>query len=116
MLLLIALIAGWRGLAGSWPAYVGIRPLEFSLGQYNLRGAVVLIAVALAMLAAAKAGQRMIAIAAAAVAALAAASIYVQVGGTAVWLGGTNTTAVVFVCAAVVSLATGSMIGRTKGA
>ncbi|MGV7254774.1 Rv1678 family membrane protein [Mycobacterium persicum] len=116
VLLLIGLIAVWRGLAGSWPAYVGIRPLEFSLGQYNLRGAVVLIAVALAMLAAARVGQRLIAIAAAAVAALAAASIYVQVAGNSVWLGGTNTTAVIFVCAAVVSLATGPRIGRTKGA
>ncbi|VBA34411.1 hypothetical protein LAUMK191_00688 [Mycobacterium attenuatum] len=115
VLLLIGLIALWRGLAGRWPAYVGIRPLEFSLGQYNLRGAVVLVAVAVAMLAAATAGQRMIAIAAAAVAALAAASIYVQVGGTAVWLGGTNTTAAIFVCAVVVSVAAGSKIGRGEG-
>lgn len=116
VLLLIGLIAVWRGLAGRWPAYVGIRPLEFSLGEYNLRGAVVLVGIALAMLAAAKLDQRLVAFGATALAALAAVSIYVQVGEPSVWLGGTNTTAVVFVCAAVVSMAAGVKIGRGKGA
>ncbi|COX67375.1 integral membrane protein [Mycobacterium tuberculosis] len=81
MLGLIGLVAVWRGLGDDRPAYVGIRALEFSLGEYNLRGALALIAIALAMLAAAKRG-----------------------------------TAAVFVCAAVVSLATEFRIGRVEGA
>lgn len=87
--------------------------MEFSLGEYNLRGALALIAIALAMLAAAKRGWRTVALVAAVAA---AAAIYLQVGRTAVWLGGTNTTAAVFVCAAVVSLATEFRIGRVEGA
>lgn len=104
------------GLGDDRPAYVGIRALEFSLGEYNLRGALALIAIALAMLAAAKRGWRTVALVAAVVAVAAAAAIYLQVGRTAVWLGGTNTTAAVFVCAAVVSLATEFRIGRVEGA
>ncbi|BBX73616.1 hypothetical protein H7H78_16425 [Mycobacterium shinjukuense] len=113
---LIGLVAVLRGAGAGRPAYVGIRPLEFSLGEYNLRGAVLLIAIALAMLAAAKFGWRAVAFVVAAAAVAAAASIYLQVGRTGVWLGGTNTTAAVFVCAAVVSLATGLRIGRVEGA
>lgn len=113
---LIGLVAVWRGLGDDRPAYVGIRALEFSLGEYNLRGALALIAIALAMLAAAKRGWRTVALVAAVVAVAAAAAIYLQVGRTAVWLGGTNTTAAVFVCAAVVSLATEFRIGRVEGA
>lgn len=113
---LIGLVAVWRGLGDDRPAYVGIRALEFSLGEYNLRGALALIAIALAMLAAAKRGWRTVALVAAVVAVAAAAAIYLQVGRTTVWLGGTNTTAAVFVCAAVVSLATEFRIGRVEGA
>ncbi|SON58996.1 hypothetical protein MSIMFI_00477 [Mycobacterium simulans] len=113
---LIGLIGVWHNPGGGQSANVGVRPLEFSLGDYNLRGAVLLVAVAVAMLAAAKVGLRVLVIAAAVVAAVAAVSIYLQVGRTGVWLGGTNTTAAVFVCAAVVSVTTGFGIGRTKGA
>ncbi len=113
---LIGLIGVWRNPGGGQSANVGVRPLEFSLGDYNLRGAALLVGVAVAMLAAAKVGVRVLAIAAAVVAAVAAVSIYLQVGRTGVWLGGTNTTAAVFVCAAVVSVTTGFGIGRTKGA
>ncbi|MCV7146752.1 Rv1678 family membrane protein [Mycobacterium riyadhense] len=113
---LIGLIGVWRSPGGEQSANVGVRPLEFSLGDYNLRGALLLVAIALVMLAAAKVGLRVLAIVAAVVAAVAAVSIYLQVGRTGVWLGGTNTTAVIFVCAAVVSVTTGFSIGRTKGA
>ncbi|MCV7121639.1 Rv1678 family membrane protein [Mycobacterium lacus] len=111
---LIGLIGVWRSLASGKPANVGIRPLEFSLGDYNVRGALLLIGIALPMLAATQ--VRVLAIAAAAVAVVAAISIYAQVGRASVWLGGTNTTAAIFVCAAVVGLAAGSRMTRVKGA
>lgn len=113
---LIGLIGVWRSLSSGQPANVGIRPLEFSLGDYNFRGALLLIGIALAMLAAAKLGLRVLALAAAAVAVVAAISIYLQIGRTGVWLGGTLTTAAVFVCAAVVGLAAGSRMARVEGA
>ncbi|SOJ53266.1 hypothetical protein MSIMFB_00767 [Mycobacterium simulans] len=112
---LIGLIGTLRSNGSGQSTNVGVRPLEFSLGDYNLRGALLLVAIAAAMLAAAKVGLRVLAIAAALVAAVAAVSIYLQVGRTGVWLGGTNTTAAIFVCAAVVSVTTGFRIGRTKG-
>jgi len=86
---------------------VGIPDLEFSLGEYNLRGASVLLAIALAMVAAAVWGLRIVAGAAAAVSVAAAIWTYVQYGRTEVWLGGTTTTAAVFVSAAVVAVAAG---------
>jgi hypothetical protein len=94
---------------------VGVPNLEFSLGEYNLRGALVLIGVAVAMVASAALALRVIALFAAVVAAVAAVSIYVQLGTTGGWLGGTPSTAAVFVCAAVISLATGFTIGRSEG-
>jgi hypothetical protein len=97
-------------------AHVGVRDWELSFGDYNLRGALVLIAVAAAMLAAAVLGGRVVAVAAAAVAAAAAVSIWIQIGRSEVWLGGSNSTAVVFASAAVVSLAAGRNLGAGKRA
>lgn len=92
---------------------VDLSHLEFSLAQYNLRGVVTLIVIGLVMEAAAVAGSRLIALVAAAAAVVAAGSIYVQASRTAVWLGGTNSTAVVFLCAAVVCIAALVALGRT---
>jgi hypothetical protein len=112
---LIGLVAVWNHLRTDQRATVGVVDLEFSLGEYNLRGALLLVGMAVAMLAAAALGWRVIAWAAAAVAAVAAASIYIQFGRTAVWLGGTPTTGAVFVCAAVVGLATSFRIVPSEG-
>jgi hypothetical protein len=112
---LISLVAVGLCIRNGRPAYVGVRKLEFSLGEFNLRGALLLAGIAAAMLAAATLGWRVLALAAAAVAAVAAITIYIQVGRTDVWLGGTLTTAAVFACAAVVGLATQSRIQRSKG-
>lgn len=112
---LIGLIGVWRSLASGQAVNVGVRPLEFSLGDYNSRGALLLLGIALAMLAAARLGLRAITLAAAAVAVAAALCIYLQIGRTAVWLGGTLTTAAVFVCASVVGVAAGSVMTRVEG-
>jgi hypothetical protein len=116
VLALIGIAAVWICIRYDRRANVGIRDLEFTLGDYNLRGAVALIGIALAMLVAAIVRWRVIAWVAAAVAAAAAFSVYVQFGRTEVWLGGTPTTAAVFLCAAVVGLATGFSIRQAEGA
>jgi hypothetical protein len=100
----IALI-GAVGKPASAPlgSQVGIGALEFSLGNYNLIGALVLLVVA-ALLGAGAALRRGVLVWPGAVLAVAAAiSIYVQLGRTDGWLGGTNTSAAVFVCAALVA-------------
>jgi hypothetical protein len=112
---LIGLAAVWLCIRNDRPANVGLIRLQFSLGDYNLRGALFLVGIAVAMLAAAMLGWRVIAFAASAVAVAAAISIYVQFGRTSVWLGGTPSTAAVFVSAAVVSLATAFRIRRSEG-
>jgi hypothetical protein len=109
---LIGLVAVWLYLRDR-PVLVGIARLEFSLGEYNLRSALLLVGIGLALLAAALLGWRLIALAAAAVAVVAAISIYVQFGRTGVWLGGTPSTAAVLVCAGVVGLATAFRIGAS---
>ncbi|MEV6137546.1 hypothetical protein AB0L63_16055 [Nocardia sp. NPDC051990] len=87
-------------------AFVGYEPLQFSLGNYNLIGALALLVTGAAMLVAALSGGRPPALVALVLAAAAAATLYVQSGRTASWLGGTNTSAAVFVCAVVVVAAT----------
>lgn len=84
-----------------------------SLGSYNLLGALVLVAVGVAMLLAASLGRRELAVAAALGSGLAAVSLYAQLSRTDVWLGGSNTSAAFFLCVAVVSGATAGLIGRT---
>ncbi len=88
--------------------------LSISLGSYNLVGALTLVGVALLMLAAAQLGRRDVALAATVVAALAAVSLYAQLSRADVWLGGSNTSAAFFLCAAVVSGATASLLNRTS--
>ena len=112
VLALIGLLAIWNRLRDK-PAVVGVPGLEFSVGEYNLAGALVLLGIAAAMLIGAMVGLRVIALAAAVVAAVAAATIYVQFGRTEVWLGGTASAAVVFACAAVIGLATAIRMGQT---
>ena len=80
--------------------------LSISLGSYNVIGAVTLLVVAGAMCAAAATKRRELALGSAAVAVLAALSLYVQLSRSDVWLGGSNTSAAFFLCAAVVSGAT----------
>ena len=116
VLTVIGLIALWVHLWYDRNAHVGVRDWELSFGNYNLRGALALLAVAVAMLAAALLGRRVVALGAAAVAAVAAVSIYVQFGRTQVWLGGTTSTAVVFVSAAVIGVATWHRLGRSEKA
>jgi len=84
--------------------------LSVSLGTYNLVGALVLLVVAGLMIAAATLGQRGLAVTSAVAAGLAALSLYAQLGRADVWLGGTNTSAAFFLCAAVVSGATARLL------
>lgn len=85
---------------------VGGADLSISLGSYNLVGAVTLLGVGSLMCAAGFLKRPGVALASAAVAAVAALSLYVQLSRTDVWLGGSNTSAAFFLCAAVVSGAT----------
>jgi hypothetical protein len=114
-LMLIGLVAVWLTVTHDWPMTVGIPRLQLSLGDYNLRGALFLVGIAAAMLATAVLSWRVLALIAAAVAAAAAIAIYIQFGRAGVWLGGTPSTAVVFVSAAVICLGTGFKIKRVKG-
>lgn len=84
-------------------ARLGGPDLSISLGSYNLAGTVVLLAVASAMLLAMALSRPALALAAAGLAVLAALSVYVQLSRTDVWLGGSNTSAAFYLCAAVVS-------------
>ncbi len=92
---------------------LGYQKLELSLGNYNIVGAVALLGVAALMLGAAMTGFRLLGLVAAAVAAASAVSIYAQWGRSEVWLGGTGTSAAVFLCGATVCLAT-LLIMRTR--
>ncbi len=88
--------------------------LSVSLGSYNLLGALVLGAVAVLMLLAAALRRREFAWGAAVVAALAAVTLYAQLSRTDVWLGGSNTSAALFLCAAVVSSVTAGRLGSSR--
>jgi hypothetical protein len=112
---LIGVIAVWIYVSSDRNAHVGVRDWELSFGDFNLRGALTLVVVALARLAAALLGQAVVAFAGAAVATAAAVSIWVQTGRTEVWLGATNSTAVVFASAAVVGLGAGLKLKAEKG-
>ncbi|TQC46678.1 hypothetical protein EEB14_24930 [Rhodococcus sp. WS4] len=93
---------------------VGYEDLEVTVGTYNLAGAFAVLVVAACALTGATLRRRELALAGAALAAVAAAGIYIQSGRTEVWLGGTNTTAAVFLCAALVSAATGRWLGQSR--
>lgn len=77
--------------------------LSISLGRYNLVGAIVLLVIAALMFAAASLGRSALATAAAAISVLAALSLYLQLQRTDPWLGGNNTSAAFFLCAALIS-------------
>jgi hypothetical protein len=85
---------------------IGGPDLSISLGSYNLVGAVILLVVAGLMCAAAGFKRPELALGSAALAVVAALSLYAQLSRTDVWLGGSNTSAGFFLCAAVVSGAT----------
>ncbi len=129
----VRLLGGWAvviGLAGvlafalaadddllaSEGAQLGGPDFSISLGSYNVVGAGVLVAVAALMMLAASLRQRALALAATAVAVLAALSVYVQLTRAEVWLGGSNTSAAFFLCAAVVSGATAGLLTSTADA
>ncbi|CAG7632412.1 hypothetical protein SIM91_02200 [Rhodococcus opacus] len=99
----------WASIGG----LVGYEDLEVGLGTYNLAGALAVLVVAACALAGAILRRRELAFAGAVLAGAAAASIYLQSGRTDVWLGGTNTSAAVFLCAALVGAATGPVLDRT---
>lgn len=84
-------------------AQLGGPDLSISLGSYNLVGAIVLLAVAALMLAATAGRQPVLALLGAALAAVAALSLHVQLGFSDPLLGGSNTSAAFFLCAAVVA-------------
>jgi hypothetical protein len=86
-------------------ARLGGPDLSISLGSYNLVGAIVLLAVAALMLVAVVRRQPVLGLLAAALAVLAALSLYVQLGFSDPLLGGSNTSAAFFLCAAVVAAA-----------
>jgi hypothetical protein len=97
---------GFRAPAGNVVGYVAPDSLEVSVGQYNMLAALILLAVGVIMLAGALLRSRVVAFAAGLLALAAALSLYIQLGRTAVWLGGTASTAAVFLCGTVVAAAT----------
>lgn len=121
---------GWRPLARTWGVVLvlagsvavllslgdsffaasgsalGGSGLSISLGVYNLAGGVVLILVGAGILAIGAGGNVRLGLASAVLATAAAVVVYVQIGFSANWLGGTNTSAAFFLSAAVVGFAT----------
>ena len=85
-------------------ARLGGPDFSVSLGSYNLIGALALLSVGALLIAAAATGRMMLARAGAGLAVLAALSLYAQLGFTDPLLGGTNTSAALFLCAAVVGV------------
>ncbi len=108
----LVLAAGEDPVASSGPQ-LGGPGLSVSLGSYNLVGALVLVGVAVLMVLGATLARPGPALAAAVVATLAALSLYVQLTRTEVWLGGSNTSAAFFLCAAVVSGATAGLLRQS---
>lgn len=109
----------WGGsllLAGAWAlvasigddvfaasgARLGGSGLSVSLGSYNLAGAIALLLCGAGLLAAGGTGRSAPAGVAAVVGVLAALLLYLQLGFSEPWLGGTNTSAALFLCAAMV--------------
>lgn len=92
---------------------VGYQDLEVTLGNYNLLGALVTLAVGALMLAAATLRTAVLAYAATAMAVLAAVSVYAQGGRTEVLLGATNTSAALWLCGAVVAAMCGRRLTRS---
>jgi hypothetical protein len=104
--LIVSSKKGFRAPVGNVVGYVAPDSLEVSVGQYNMLAALILLAVGFLMLVGALLRSRVVVLAAGLLALAAALSIYVQLGRTEVWLGGTASTAAVFLCAALVPTAT----------
>jgi hypothetical protein len=85
---------------------LGSTAVSISLGEYNLLGGLVLLVVAALLLVAAQRGSRVLGLVAAGVAGLAAVTLYVQVGFSDPLLGGTATSAALFLTMALVAAAT----------
>jgi len=109
----VAAVTGLVGLVGSLDdptaargTRLGSTDVSISLGEYNLVGGLVLLVVAALLLVAARGGPSVLGLAAAGVAGLAALSLYVQVGFSDPLLGGTATSAALFVTLALVAAAT----------
>ncbi len=107
----LLLSIGSSPLAASGAA-LGGSGLSISLGRYNLVAAVVLLLVAALMLAGATLRSSVLAVTAAALAVLAAVSLHLQLPWTDPFLGGNNTSAAFFLCAAVVSAMLSSHLDR----
>jgi len=93
-------------------AALGGPGLSISLGNYNVVGAVALLVAGGALLAAALTRQATLALLATVVGVVSAATLYAQLGFSGPWLGGTNTSAAFFLCAATI----GWVIARTGDA
>lgn len=106
--LLGAVVSLGSGIFASRGASLGSH--EISLGSYNLLGALALAVVAGFMVIGAASRRRELVMAAGGVGVVAAVSIYLQLTRTHVWLGGTNTTAAVFLTGAAVAFAAGAVL------
>ena len=96
---------GFRAPVGNVVGQAAPDSLEVSVGQYNMLAALILLAVGVLMLFGALLRSRVVALVAGLLALAAALSVYVQLGRTEVWVGGTASTAAVFLCGAVVAAA-----------
>ncbi len=83
---------------------LGSTDLSVSLGEYNLVGGLVLLAVAVLLVVAAHGGPPLLGLLCAGVAALAVLSLYAQIGFSDPLLGGTATSAALFLTVAVIAL------------
>jgi hypothetical protein len=103
---------GFRAPGGD---LVGSYKLQVGVGSYNMLAALILLAIAVLMVVGGLLRSRILALVAGSLALAAAVSIYVQLGRTQVWLGATATTAAVFVCAALVAVATAKPLTAPPG-
>lgn len=92
-------------------AIVGKQSLQFTLGSYNLVGAVVLVATGVLMVLAGRASSSLLALSGGLLAALAALTLYAQITADP-WLGGTNSSAAVFASLAVIGVVSAQRLAR----
>jgi hypothetical protein len=104
-----------KGFGAPGGDLVGSYKLQVGVGSYNMLAALILLAIAVLMVVGGLLRSRILALAAGLLALAAAVSIYVQLGRTQVWLGATATTAAVFVCAALVAVATAKPLTAPPG-
>ena len=111
-LVALVLSLGESPLAASGAA-LGGSGLSISLGSYNLIGALALLLVGAGLLGTALSKMPLPGRLAAALGAVSALSLYLQLGWTDSWIGGTNTSAAFFLCAATVGLVASSSASRS---